>query len=105
MCIYEGRYEMGQNYVERLFFRLTYLVVVGTKRHEKTLFIQNKMADKNQSYNKIDFRPWNISSDWKRIELPHAEISRDPELYLFFAIFIMMTSIPLNCFLIVQILR
>ena len=60
----------------------------------------------NTSMNKLEWNNlFNTSTDWRRIEVPFGIISREPSMYLFIAIFVLLFSIPLNCFLMVQILR
>ena len=60
-------------------------------------------APKNKT--DIDWSLYNTSYEWKRIELPHGLVAKDPEVYLLIAILIMLISVPLNCFLAVHILR
>ncbi len=58
---------------------------------------------KNKKY--FDLSAFNTTSDWKRIELPFRRLSEDPEGFILAAIVFITVSIPLNVFLIVQIIR
>lgn len=53
----------------------------------------------------FDLSAYNQTTDWKRIELPFRRIAEEPEVYILMAILITMFCVPLNIFLIVQILR
>jgi hypothetical protein len=53
----------------------------------------------------FDLSSYNMTTDWRRIELPYRRITEHPEFYFFAAIALTAISAPLNFFLIVQILR
>ena len=53
----------------------------------------------------FDLSSYNMTTDWRRIELPFRRLAEDPEFYIFAAILLTALSAPLNFFLIIQILR
>ena len=53
----------------------------------------------------IDFSPYNQSTEWKRIELAFNLVASKPDLYVFIAAAIVVFAVPINLFLILQILR
>ena len=62
---------------------------------------KNTMASKKY----FDLSSYNMTTDWRRIELPFRRLAEDPEFYIFAAILLTALSAPLNFFLIIQILR
>ena len=65
-----------------------------------------EMSSTNKSVkNNFDLTPYNSTTEWRRIELPYRRLVKEPEGYMFMAILITMLAIPLNFFLIIQILR
>lgn len=53
----------------------------------------------------FDLSAYNQTSDWKRIELPFRRVAEEPETYILATIGITIVAIPLNLFIILQILR
>ena len=69
--------------------------------HALELTQKNTMASKKY----FDLSSYNMTTDWRRIELPFRRLAEDPEFYIFAAILLTALSAPLNFFLIIQILR
>ena len=53
----------------------------------------------------IDLSAYNITNEWKRIESPFRRLLQDPEGIIFASIAFPIFSLPLNLFLIIQVLR